>query len=397
MSWRENLREASFRGVPFKVSSHDSETSGRRVHLHEYPGRDRPYPEDLGLKTREFTMQAYVLGADYMAARDQVIDACAKAGSGLLMHPYLGQHTVICTGCKVAERVEEGGVARLTLTFVDSGENKFPSAAADTAKTVSLRATDALTAAETGFAQRFNVNGFPAFVPDDAGAAAAKAVAAIQTVAGKRVSGAFAAAARDITANAGTLIRTPPTFASQLTGLTRLAVDETGGGRAGVSALSPLTNFGAALPAVATTTATRIRQAQNQTALIDLVRRSAIIETARLAPAIDFSYSQEALSLRDQVGDLLDREMEGSSTVEEDLAFTALGALRAAVVKDLNGRAPTLASLIETVAAATEPSLVTAYRLYGDASRADEVAARNRLRHPGFVPGGERLEVLGNV
>jgi prophage DNA circulation protein len=42
---------------------------------------------------------------------------------------------------------------------------------------------------------------------------------------------------------------------------------------------------------------------------------------------------------------------------------------------------------------ATLPALVVAHRVYGDATRADEIVSRNRVRHPGFVPGGIALEV----
>lgn len=394
MAWREQLREASFRGVAFKVASHSSDQAGRRVQVHEYPGRDRPYPEDLGLKTREFSIEAYVLGKDYMAARDQLIDACAKAGAGLLIHPYLGRQTVICTACQVSERVEEGGVARVHLSFVDSGDNTYPSAVNDTGRVVDLRATDALSAVETSFASAFDVTGLPAFVSDSAEDVAGNASSMFETAAGRRVSGTFAAAARSFNAEIGTLIRTPSTFASRLTGLASSAIAETGGARDGITALTPLTTFGDQLPIIARTTATRVRQAANQSALASLVRRTAIIETARLGPTLDFAFSQEAMDLRDGIGGLLDQEMDTASSDGDDLTFTALRVLRAAVVKDLNGRAPQLARLIEVVADATEPALVTAQRLYGDASRGDEIAARNRLRHPGFVPGGVGLEVL---
>jgi prophage DNA circulation protein len=38
---------------------------------------------------------------------------------------------------------------------------------------------------------------------------------------------------------------------------------------------------------------------------------------------------------------------------------------------------------------------VVAHQLYGDATKADEIIARNRnVRHPGFVRGGQALEVL---
>ena len=168
MSWREQLQEASFRGATFKVTAHSSEQAGRRVQVHEYPGRDRVWSEDLGLKTKEFSVQAYVLGADYMATRDRLVDACAKAGSGLLIHPWLGRVMVICTGCQLSERVDEGGVARLKLSFVDAGERLFPSVRNDTAKTVQLRATEALRAIEEAFKATFSVKGVPDFVSEDA-------------------------------------------------------------------------------------------------------------------------------------------------------------------------------------------------------------------------------------
>lgn len=44
--WRDRLRDASFRGVPFSVDDDDA-SFGRRVQLHEYPKRDKPYTEDL--------------------------------------------------------------------------------------------------------------------------------------------------------------------------------------------------------------------------------------------------------------------------------------------------------------------------------------------------------------
>ena len=38
--------------------------------------------------------------------------------------------------------------------------------------------------------------------------------------------------------------------------------------------------------------------------------------------------------------------------------------------------------------------VVDDYRIHADAGRADEIVSRNRIRHPGRVPGGTPLEVL---
>jgi prophage DNA circulation protein len=57
----------------------------------------------------------------------------------------------------------------------------------------------------------------------------------------------------------------------------------------------------------------------------------------------------------------------------------------------------TLARLQAYTPAITEPAVVIAQRLYGSAgldSRADELIARNRVKHPGFVPGSVTIQVV---
>ncbi len=62
MAWRDQLLPATFRGVPFEVDAHDTVAAGRRAHVHEYPGRDDPWTEDLGRRTSEYTLDAYLVG-----------------------------------------------------------------------------------------------------------------------------------------------------------------------------------------------------------------------------------------------------------------------------------------------------------------------------------------------
>ncbi|MFX9939048.1 DNA circularization N-terminal domain-containing protein, partial [Acinetobacter baumannii] len=66
MTWRDQLRPASFRGVPFHVTQATG-TFGRRSVTHEYPFRDLPYVEDLGRRARTLRIEALLLGEDYMA------------------------------------------------------------------------------------------------------------------------------------------------------------------------------------------------------------------------------------------------------------------------------------------------------------------------------------------
>ena len=93
MGWREDYRQASFRGAAFFVASADS-AYGRRVATHEHAQRDVPFNEDMGRKVRAFTVDAYLLGPNYNVARDALIKACETPEAGTLVHPYRGDLTV---------------------------------------------------------------------------------------------------------------------------------------------------------------------------------------------------------------------------------------------------------------------------------------------------------------
>ena len=139
MAWRDNLVQASFRGVEFQVDETEAPIAGRRLAVHEYPGRDEPFVEDLGRRTKRWTIEAFVIGDDYADARDRLIEACDTMGPGELVHPYLGALQVACESCELTERTREGRMARFALAFVEAGENQYPSAAANTSDTVRSR------------------------------------------------------------------------------------------------------------------------------------------------------------------------------------------------------------------------------------------------------------------
>ena len=153
MSWRDRLLRGSYRGRPFFIREHEAEAGGRRVAVHEYPGRDRPYPEDLGRRTKKFRVDAYLVGDDYDVARDALVAACDLPGAGTLVHPYLGTLDVACTDCSVAERTEEGRMARIRLSFVEGGANRYPQERMDTSAAVTAAAAAARSASESSLAE----------------------------------------------------------------------------------------------------------------------------------------------------------------------------------------------------------------------------------------------------
>jgi prophage DNA circulation protein len=96
---------------------------------------------------------------------------------------------------------------------------------------------------------------------------------------------------------------------------------------------------------------------------------------------------QDAFRVRDQVASLLDDLATYCADIFDDASADALDAARVAIVEDLSARGGALASVETLSFNANLPALVLAYRLYGDATRAGDLVARNSLvPDPGFMP-----------
>jgi len=116
-----------FRGVPFRLGSYDFQ-GGRRNALHEYPLRDEPLAEDLGRRGRRFQFQAHVIGTTWELQRNALLRALEAKGPGLLIHPYLGQHTVLCDTFSVTE-ANQRRIAQFTLAFLETAGFIYPRSA----------------------------------------------------------------------------------------------------------------------------------------------------------------------------------------------------------------------------------------------------------------------------
>ncbi len=126
MAWVDRLLAGSFRAAPFRVEGHETGGDGRRVALHQYPGRDVPYAEDMGKNAWDGKVNAYVIGDTYQAEMAFLVAACNAAGPGILVHPWLGVRRVMCTGVKTSEHTREGRMGRVEMRFVEAGANGFP-------------------------------------------------------------------------------------------------------------------------------------------------------------------------------------------------------------------------------------------------------------------------------
>lgn len=401
MAWRDQLRPASFRGVPFEVEGHDRDL-GRRVEIHEYPFRDKAYPEDLGQVSGRYQISAFVIGPDYMAGRDALATAVNALGAGTLVHPYLGTLQVVCGAVRQSESADEGGMAIFSLTFFDAADPTAPTVRADTAAQSAEAADQALAKTREGFLSRFTGEGLSAFSQAAGIDLIGKVSGALEAaVNGAAVQGSplysLRTAAASLASQADFFVRRPGQLADVVQGVTRGLGASALTPSAALRAMTTLSGFGDALDPVLGQSSARKVQRANQSGLVGLIRQSALAEAVRSTVNMSFAAFDDAVRVRDDLAGRIDGALIEAGDAGDDVGFSGLDVLQRALVKDLTARGGSLARVAQLVPTVSEPALVTAYRVYGDANRAEEISARNKLPHPGFAPGGQPLQVLVDV
>lgn len=399
MAWQDKLRPASFRGVQFKVESHDT-SGGRRTVKHEFPLRDKPFVEDMGRRAKEFSVDAYVIGDDYFAQRDRLMRACDEAGSADLIHPYLGTLKVVCTGWTLRESKDEGRMARFNLSFVESGEADFPSDSADPLSGAIAAAGLAKEASIANFAEMFSIDGLPDFAVDDAQAMLVDAASQIGNVARTVTTLAsgnsgFLGSLGTFVSSIGSLMGSPAILAREMYTQFESLSSLFDSSRLALRGLSGFSDFGSDYKSFAVTTSTRQRQQNNRNAISGLVQQAALIEAARIAPSATYETTNDAQSVRDGIVDQIDTLMENPATSDD--VFVTLQDVRTAVVRGVPPESMALPDLVTITPNATVPSVVLAYDTYEDANREAEIVSLNQLKYAGFVPAAEPLQVISNA
>ncbi|WP_199052948.1 DNA circularization protein [Aquitalea sp. ASV15] len=89
MSWKDNLLDASFRGLVFDCLQTEDEAE-RDTASHAYPYMDGEDVEDLGRKARQLRLTAVFFGDDYDSRLQGFLQVLDLPGHGELIHPVFG-------------------------------------------------------------------------------------------------------------------------------------------------------------------------------------------------------------------------------------------------------------------------------------------------------------------
>jgi prophage DNA circulation protein len=388
--WRDNFRQGKFRGIEFFTNSHEF-SSGRRKQDHEFPQRDEGKSEDLGKRTPGFSLDMYVLGDDYFTKRDELLAALEQEGPGELIHPYLGRKVVQVGNFSLRESVGEGRIARFSVEFVEAGAVLFPESLEDALETGIENADDLIDKSKDAFETAFDVANQPAFIIQ----AAADAAAAIGTFMEKSVA-KFTAPISNLTyaisnfkADVGNLIRTPGELAERIDELFNdLLTEFEDDPDTGENVLGNFNLFADEFEVIVATTPSRERQLQNQNAIIGISNHISVANHSKAAFEIDYTSTNQAVEIRDNIAGLLDDQL--NDIIDDDLYQSAKD-LQASVVKALPPSGIT--DLITFTPKNDMPAIVIAYDLFEDLEKETEIIDQNNIMHPGFVPGGEEIEV----
>lgn len=396
MSWREQLLPGTFRGVRFGVESAER-TGGRKAVVHEYPLQDEVYVEDLGRAPRGFQIECFVIGQSYFQGRDALIDALEQEGPGQLVHPYQGRKQVAVLSFRQSETAREGGGTFFSINFIETAQKASqPAAKTDFLSRVVTAAQDAVDSARSAFLEQYDVVAQAQFAVDSLSDTIGSAGTLIKQVIGgvlgvPQTLASFTGSIGGFIGDAASIARAPSDFADRLDLILSFG-GQAASSRTAISALMKVYAFEPPfIPAAITST--RVKEHANQDAMTGLIRQRAVIEAARLAPAAKYNSYEDALATRNAILDGLDVVSE---TATDDV-FATLGVLRAQIVRAVPGDDNALARLIQYTPPITLPDLVIAYDLYEDLSLEADMISRNKIRHPGFVPGGIALEVLSSA
>jgi prophage DNA circulation protein len=381
---QDQLRPASWRGLTFPVED-AGVTVGRRVQVHEYPKRDKPFVD--GLRTVPVT--AVIVGLDYIERVNRLLAEAEKPGAGTLVHPWLGTMQVTLSEPVRAQFSSKGlGRAVVDFVFVEAGELVFPVAQPATQQAAREQADKLSAASQADFAESFKTDGAADFVGQDA-------LAKLGEV-GDAVSAGLSAVLPGLQQLAGlqaqvtrwqALIDNPAALAAAvagtlgLSGVFGLASDVSGLVRGLLAFVAGFRDDDG--PVVQSPG--RAQAHANSIAITGLVRRVVLAQAVGASASYPADVYDDAVSLRDQLLAAIDAE----ALLAGDAAYRALLASRAAVWRDLTDRSQGSARLRTVRPLVPVPALALAYDLYEDAGRDAEITARNRVRHPGFVPASD--------
>lgn len=403
----EGYRQPSIDGVPFH-SQKRSRKGGRRVDIGEVPFGEDYTTRDMGARAKSFRLNGYVFGPDWLTTSARLEQAFNKPGPVRLVHPTLGEFDVHINEYSFDDNEDEG-LDFLSFRFdcVLARNTEFPIATTDHRSAISTAAGAVPAIATDSFVSDWQD-------PDGGGIADAielDSVSIIQDLTNTLDDLSRAPSlpveletmlqeTQALSSSATSLIRTPTTLASSV--LSPIALLRQTLLRP-FDALLSLADFGwnlfqsdadlsiGPIAGLAGSALTKNRQA-----LGNFTVSIALGEASIAALDQDFVSFDDAIAARTRLISAIDTaETTARINRRRDEAI-ALEDLRVASWTGLGDLAIDLPRLVDTEAPVPMSARALSWAIRGDIDGADDLVRRNNIRHPGHVPAGQLVKLLGS-
>jgi prophage DNA circulation protein len=391
--YQQELRPASFRGVPFFIDTADTELN-RRVAIHEYPFRDTATAEDLGKQPLSFSIKAYIVTTNLEPQRTALFNACYEtAGAGVLVHPTLGQKTVVCQGCSYSWNKTEGGYESFNLTFVEVDNAPSPVATIDTQATALLSAEALGQSSEATFMNAFSLANSTSNTVASALQNHSAWMGAFKTALSTLGTGLATVqkAIRTFELKLNSLLAEPKAYAKSVYGL-YISVKNT----IATEKIKVLfwRNFLSQLNQPKASAFVSAKASKNQQAMETLTASIGLVGLATALAKQDYTTYEEATQAQQNAIAVISQQESVLINTFQDETLAAVQTTKLALMTDLKERGQQLPVLSTVQLSDSTPAVVLAWDLYADANRADEIVTRNGIVHAGFLPTNTPLKVL---
>jgi prophage DNA circulation protein len=392
MSWKDRLREASFRGIQFYVESADHAT-GRDTVVHKFANRKIPYTEDVNKAPETWNIEAYLIGKDYLERRDSLLDAVNQEGPGELIHPYYGSLFVQVGNVTISYSSREGGMCRFSIPFTEKGEVLYPSSIKDGQASLLGSAERVIADSKSAFDAAYSLISAPGHIVDGARAAVKSATEKFKEgtkliTATADAAANFAYSMKGLQNDVNSLAAAPSKLSERLQysiGLVSELAEDPKQRSVALRAVAQFENN----VVVQFETPSREQESVNNDQIVDLVVLTALAYESISLSEQSYSTEVEAAAA---LSDIEERIRFQLDKCKNDDLFQSLSDLLADLSGLLLDQSIYYRKVISFDSNNCLPAIVHLYDLVGGIDDEQDFLARNNVSHPGFVYPG-KLEV----
>jgi prophage DNA circulation protein len=371
--------------------------------LHEYPQRDLPFFEDLGQQAKTHDITAFIIGADCLEQRDKLLKAL-EAGSGELVHPWLGRLQVRVGECDMTHTRQDGGLVTFALKFYPDQPVPFPTATVSTQKVLLAKADTLLGSAVARFEQAMTLI-----------KAARIGIANLRN----SLTGVYEVIKeqlkplieqyKEITELVKAVKELPREVAAEFKGLLGDIKELKAFAKEGYRGV--IADVSQQLEAIRKADAPKLTTGKDTSAaaqaMADLVQDTMLVKVAQWVASMPVATTPVKLQSTPSVGQQVHQPVTRQEVpVTDDMQalrdavavavnpmldkagpvhFQAINDLKDALNAHLKAVASSGVRLVSKSFQESLPALVVAYKQFTDATRVDEVSQRNAAAHPGFM------------